>query len=116
MSEELNRFMAEKVMGWETKDVYDGHYWIYLSGTEKHIQHIKEANGEWFAPSSYWTPTTDMNQAMMCVEKFGRKFGLTLYEESMTWLVDLPEFEIDVENESAPLAICQAIKEALNEV
>jgi len=61
MSEELDRFMAEKVMGWgyKYKLAIDGedisYYWL---GTRAVLR------------CDEWHPTKDMNQAMMCLDQW----------------------------------------------
>ena len=52
-NDELNKYMAEKVMGYDPND--SGFGGVYYK------EHMKDG----------WYPASDMNQAMMCVHKLG---------------------------------------------
>ena len=111
MTSDLDTLMAEKVMKFSTTHQYfhrtDTTISIYIDDNDKAV-------GD-------WNPTTDMNQAMMCVEKWlsmadTNRFNLCaigLSGDDWTWCVELNSD--DATNKSAPLAICLAIKEALGE-
>jgi len=110
MSEELDRFMAEKVMGWgyKYKLAIDGedisYYWL---GTRAVLR------------CDEWHPTKDMNQAMMCLDQWlddntdvDRAYSLGRDSGEMYW-VELEENNCRVcviTDKSAPLAICTAIR------
>jgi len=65
-----------------------------------------------------WNPTQDLNQAMMCVEKFMAKglfkLGFCAEKWSAEMWVEGQMVQSTVINKSPALAICQAILEALD--
>lgn len=103
---ELKDFMATEVMGWKLS--HTGAHGTYWKDDGHH--HILNLTGDdWLTTDSY-TPTTDMNQAMECVEKADLK-GFSLTRGG-----DLYHCQINgasVYDKSAPLAICKALKKAM---
>lgn len=105
---DLDRLMAEKVMGWEL----DGRSW-FRGGA-----HVIDA--------IQWHPTTNMNQAMMCVEKFkgpsvGDSYGWTWAielnyvdhgPESVGWVASVHGHESEF-CASPAMALCEAMKLAV---
>ena len=110
MSEDLDKLMAEKVMGFYDDGRNTALWRMPARGVDPGIEKDK------------WHPTTDMNQAMMCVEKYladvpiNTRWELSVYgPDEMLWRVIINGMDhIDVMHESAPLAICQAIREAIS--
>jgi len=112
--QQLNKWLAENVMGW--KQGNNGQWEFDREhGSRYPLHHF-----------THWSPTTDMNQAMMCVEKwmsdaesknrrhmkidgFINWYRCLLFDEDKKEVYTTPN-----ELESAPLAICQAIYEAFN--
>ena len=134
-NQELDKYMATEVMKCKVRELHDGHYWLILPEDFPYQLKVRQLeDGTRFLASTYWTPTTDLNQAFMCMEKWlKRKRSLTFnlikrkrkgigslkYKAYLEVFPKKPvcddDFEpYDVEDESAPLAICQVIKEAIN--
>ena len=113
MNNELNNTMVTKVMGFLfANDLNSGDSY-----------YLDNENGDWYCLCEDWHPDTDLNQAMMCAEKF-RESGYYFTLSSLTqggWQVIIgraPRDEypiIRVKNDKLELAICEAILEALDE-
>ncbi len=116
--EQLDRLMAKKVMGWELRfgNIGNRMNWQYWHDGDCALM----AFGK-------WQPTKDMNQAMMCAEKLVddtviKWFKLEVGYEGSEKYYNAIVHHYDTEGtltilnsyKSAPLAICQAIKEALD--
>lgn len=104
MTDKINELMATEVMGWELSTDSGGQLYAFrdLGGNVK------------------WNPTTDMNQAMECVEKCNYYFVLERVKEPFlenehkynVLLRENSKNEWHGSDESAALAICKAILKA----
>lgn len=123
MNNKLNTLMAEKVMGWESRkaDKYHNDDWYIDRGKTHYIE----------MPISDWNPTKDMNQAMMCADKLRPMNLEEKFIESLILRLDLNVslFYSALEGggytggdvpkaifsmiTAPPLAICEAIREAM---
>jgi len=109
MCKKLNHFMATEVRG-------------LLLGNDEMCSGmlIYYDNGIAISTEDGWTPTTDMNQAMDCVEKQGfTTFYLWWNDSAGEWLCSLSSIRVVQEDckwkaygETAPLAICRALAKA----
>ena len=122
-NEALEKLMGTKVMGWEYRDE----------------DHVKREPAGFFIDGEYrigireWRPRINMNQALMCAEEFKTKFGARWWRLESTPTGEFSMFikmytgvgyndEDDpsqgkaflFDDESAPIAICKAIAEALD--
>lgn len=107
MSNDLDRLMAERVMGWKLGDTY----W--------HGESVGGISAKYSIND--WHPTSDIAQAMMCAKKIG---GLVLTEEypekhgGERWCAEIGWQAPAIGNANADtpaLAICKAIAAALKE-
>jgi len=90
---DLNEFMATEVMGWRNAGDWflDGDdYWMG-DGTSSIFTGMKCKD---------WHPDTDLNQAMMCADKFYNISGNRV-------IIHILKYE------DMPLAICSAIQQAV---
>jgi hypothetical protein len=105
MSAFLDRFMAEKLLGCG-----------YTKGFL--IDDLRKTDDEFVK----WRPTKDMNQAVTCAEKYADKYGaegcLDISIGLRGWDAyiydDCGEQVVAINEKTAPLAICQAIAEAID--
>jgi len=109
--EQTNRILAERVMGWHKIVSASGNYWA--DDNNDYAMFVDIFN--------YWQPTQNIEQALMCAEKFsgsnafdiyynsdGLGYECTLYndhEKTITCRVD----------KDISLAICSALLEAIGE-
>jgi len=123
---EIDSLIAVNIMEWERKPTIHG-YDAWWDDTN-HWQHAvtKElwpANQALTAVNS-WKPTTDMNQAMECVEKIEKELDAYFWLERVLahegWECKIELGDVNgilpptaiATGESAPLAICKAILKA----
>jgi hypothetical protein len=114
---DLDRWLAENVMGWQKETIYnwgnpEADYGVWYSSTKD----------DWEYGIEEWHPTTNLLQAMECVDKMiadgcGIEIESGLYNlrnESRNWLVTIDgnDTEEYISNPSLPLAICEAIYRA----
>jgi len=107
MNEELDRYMAEKVMGWEMQVC------TLNESTINDEQHFVMYDDQ--LPVDSWSPTTDMNQAMMCAKKANLHFYIKIDNSRIMLETDVISGKKSYHIDEAPLAICKAIKETINE-
>jgi hypothetical protein len=105
--EELNKWLANEVMGFD----WDNPFY------KRHPKTWQD-EGYGFRDEDEWTPTTDLNQTMECVEKLdSHQLELLPPLEDVDWECNI---YIDLEGEfsgvgsSPALAICKAIKKVYN--
>lgn len=68
---EIDRLIAEKIMGWNIREVSDGVKWIQAEGYELY-----------FSDDIYreWMPSEDMSDAWLVVEKLRERKIFTIYD------------------------------------
>ena len=113
MTQEIDRQIAEKVMGWYYWDFeldYEGNYPMYTDRNgDRVIVYPCEYTSEWF------TPSADIKDAWQVVEKIRGSYeckshnGIIVMSDPDGWYVEFPEPSWQ-ENTAptAPLAICRA--------
>jgi hypothetical protein len=96
----INELLATEVMGFR-----------YVTFPKSHVPHIKHwiNSDDSHRGALSFSPTTDMNQAMECVEKSDLK-GFSLTEGNGLFHCQING--VSVFDKSAPLAICKAILKA----
>ena len=108
-NEQLNKFMAEEVMGLVWSMGFDG------TGT-----YFK--NGKFYCDEADWHPTTDIAQAIECVEKLctvdaNWRYKLLYDKKDYVCLIwnyyDYPEAREYCGSGTKELAVCRAICEAV---
>lgn len=120
-NQDLDKLMALEVMGWKLEDCDPPMAYQFdepVSYWTSYDADGNQTNGENYKKYFHqWHPTTDLNQAMQCVEKFGRYWSISRgYVRKDFWCVNVDDkFVSSDESDSIPLAICQAIAEAINE-
>ncbi len=107
---DLDRMMAERVMGWH--EVKHG-YCSYATGLPYDHPCWQDEDNEPTVFVSDWHPSSDIAQAFMCAEKAfdGKGFDLRMQPEGV-WTVIL-EKDYWVTADTPAEAICLAIKKAL---
>jgi len=110
MNAELDKFMAE-VMGWSKVLIYN--VWRYAESAEKYINYID------------WHPTEDLNQAMMCAEKWQGEHPqnrrVELIKSLTEWECNLYTFSskdywtliCDAYGQELSIVVCEAIKHVM---
>ena len=94
-NEDLDKFLAEKVMGWEYLDNLN----IWSPGLEDEV----------FSKGT-WHPTKDWNQAITCLKKSG--VAATIEIESFSFSIKTSSILIGIQSRDMDrwaLAICRAI-------
>ena len=109
MTNDIDRQVAERVMGWKTKDVFFG--WMRVG------------EGQAYCNSIYWHPTSNIEQAMMVVDRMrGLGYRVKIESTKDEWNITfIPKGVSDcqagwVECETMQEAICQAALAALKAV
>lgn len=111
MSKDLNRLMAEEVMGWKQMDEADDYYTVMTI-----VPHYKTL---WdTVPFADWNPCENIEQAFMCVEKMPHSFfALELHRsedrKSYVWMARLGGLTFFPQGHDNP---AQAIVEAIAQV
>jgi hypothetical protein len=114
-NQELDKWLAENVMGWlEYKakgGLYPGLYWATA---------FNDCSGG--MNQDDWQPTQDIKQTFECVKKCCTKLSLALNFDPQAsyhcdkihrWIACIPENENCVTAKTPTLAICLAIKKAM---
>ena len=106
---DLNRIMAEKVMGW--KEQHKGS-----------IIYGKESFSEWRDPNSYfsknfmnWNPLHDIKQAMECLLKYGGAWELIMTDDG-EYACNVTGKVFGGYHDNPATAIVHAIAEAIKEI
>lgn len=103
---ELDALVAEKVMGWKPCVTQDHPGWVYFDSG---------AGGGKIAPAF----STDIAAAWEVVEKLSPRYAIRILNDATpgpSWCCEMAHGygnDIEVEAETAPLAICRAALEAI---
>ncbi|WP_313430061.1 BC1872 family protein [Siminovitchia terrae] len=114
---EIDRLVAEKVMGWRLDETNFIDYWVGEHDGQK---------GDW-AIAHMWKPSTNIQDAWEVVEKINEEFSLVRTNDTGMWVASIgffgdecPEcgeetFEVEYQGiaNAAPLAICLAALKAV---
>lgn len=105
-NEEINRAIAEKVMGWILVSTRVCDHWEDEKGVHRGLY-------------SDWYPTERIDHAWQVVEKLKTKYKVmvgTMWEKEEDWWCELDDGQkIYANADTAPLAICLAALEAVKE-
>jgi len=115
MNEELNNFMATKVMEWNNDN---GEFWEDEKGYFKYYFTYERSV---IYEGKYWHPATDTGQAIICATKYCDDNICVLstqYDPTRKlWWADITDGNDGIDGESnkdnLSLAICEAIKQAV---
>lgn len=115
----INELMATEVMGFEIVnncETHTGEYWGKCGcGCPTNSLFMVKELGIYL---DCYEPTTDMNQAMECADKYltdhysNIELEISRYACEKVWRVIIASEEIDEMDDSLPLAICKAILKA----
>lgn len=104
--EDLDAFMAEKVMGWG----------LAIDNVDGNEVEVYASEGSFHCPRVLWVPTSKHGQAFMCLDEFNGSIDINRVENT-DWTVVLRKRVGNgwkgprVNNSSLPRAICEAIYE-----
>ncbi|MEK5176902.1 hypothetical protein NST63_27545 [Heyndrickxia sp. FSL W8-0496] len=103
---EIDKLVAEKVMGWYSCTDANGNKWWAPSAEEFPI---------WLKPQKGFEPSTNIKDAWLVVEKLDFDVKVTKYENSAGYQchVFIPSNVQMVFDKTAPLAICKAALHAV---
>ncbi len=104
---DIDELMAVEVMGLEPHEDISGGKDLYYLNPKTKVMYVRSKVGSF----PIWNPTTDMDQAMGCVQKFGRPFTLECIGDYRATIDDLPQPHEAIDKNPA-LAICKAILKA----
>ena len=109
---DLDKWLAENVMGWK----------IHYSDWSHGMVYYEDSKFDHKGLMDEWQPTQDIKQAFECVEKFCTESSFTLhfdpqasynYDETHRWISCTPEDENCATATTPALAMCLAIKKAM---
>jgi hypothetical protein len=102
---ELERWMAERVMGWHLRDYGIGGWWM-------------DESNRWRRDARTWHPLTDANDALrvlFALGGMGWEFAIARKNVELSH-EDNPDIWVDYEGMDLSRAICEAAHKAIGEV
>lgn len=111
----LDEFMATKVMGWHKWDVTKKGNWVWVKDREFQGYYLPNDNED----KPVWKPTKDMNQVELCLNMWHSKStcnisSITRNGKKYSVILDDANFILGAaHNEDMKIAICEAIREAV---